>query len=424
MKRACVLSNGCPESMIDSARVRLYLEENGWYPVEDPTDADVILLYSCALTKGAVNSSINIIKELQKKTGSESRLIVWGCLPKIEPDALKKVYVGPTFCENDLYRLDEIVNAVKPIDEITANQVFNDCREYTRKLRNNGREQAKLAKLRYRYLNYKIIYILPLELINRYYRYLSKKINLHQPKNNSVFYIKISTGCLGRCTYCAIPLSRGKIKSKTIDQIINEFRNGLSRGYKTFALLGTDSGSYGRDLGYTLVDLLREMVKEKGNYKIGLRNLNPHFLNQMLKDLEPLFSTGKIWYTEIPLESGSDRILKLMARNYTVNTFRESILRLRSVCPSLIIRTQVMVGFPTETKQDFAESIRLLKELKFDYIEVYNYSPRIGTPAETMQGRISERTALIRRYRIAIQTILDGMLKFVRNPHYRKLIRI
>ena len=148
MKRACVLSNGCPESMIDSARVRLYLQENGWNTVDDPNDADTILFYSCALTNGAVNRSINIIKELQKKTGGESQLIVWGCLPKIEPNTLKQVYLGPTFSENNLHRLDEIVNAGKPIEKITANQVFNKCKEYTRKLGNNGRKQTKLSKLR------------------------------------------------------------------------------------------------------------------------------------------------------------------------------------------------------------------------------------------------------------------------------------
>ena len=424
MKRACVLSNGCPESMIDSARVRLYLQENGWNTVDDPNDADTILFYSCALTNGAVNRSINIIKELQKKTGGESQLIVWGCLPKIEPNTLKQVYLGPTFFEDNLHRLDEIVNAGKPIEKITANQVFNKCKEYTRKLGNNGRKQTKLSKLRYRYLSHKIVYRLPLDLINRCYRFLYRKVNLFQPKNSSIFYIKISTGCLGYCTYCAIRLSRGKIKSKAIDQIIREFRYGLDKDYKTFALLGTDLGSYGRDLGYTLVDLLKEMVKEQGDYKIGLRNLNPHFLNEMLNDLEPLFSTGKIWYAEIPLESGSDKILKLMGRDYTAKTFKESIIRLRSVCPSLIIRTQVMVGFPKETKQDFAESIRLLKELKLDFVEIYNYSPRVGTLAEKMQGRISKRTALMRGYRITIQTLLDGMLKYVTNPHYRKLIKV
>ncbi len=199
------------------------------------------------------------------------------------------------------------------------------------------------------------------------------------------------------------------MKSKSIDKIMDEFREGLAQGYKNFALMGTDVCSFGRDLGYTLADLLREMVKEKGKYRIGIRNLSPMYLNQMLDDLEPIFATGKIWLTLIPTQSGSDRILKLMGRPYTIETLKETIRRLKRACPDLKIRTQIMVGFPTETKQDFAASMRLLDEVKFDYVEVYRFSSRTGTPAKKMQGRVPYGVALLREYRMKCKLALGAM---------------
>ena len=122
MKKACILSNGCPESLIDSARVRSYLKENGWQIVDDPTTADLTLCYSCAGTHANVKKSLSIVKELQDKAKDGAQVIVWGCLPKIEPEPLKQIYQGPTVGERDHYKLDEIIHAVNPIDGITANQ--------------------------------------------------------------------------------------------------------------------------------------------------------------------------------------------------------------------------------------------------------------------------------------------------------------
>jgi len=256
---------------------------------------------------------------------------------------------------------------------------------------------------------------LPSRIFDWFYNDLYKKINLYNAMDSSVFYIKTSTGCLGHCTYCAVRLSRGTVKSKSVDEIISEFREGLKQGYKNIALLGTDLCSFGRDLGFTLVELLREMVKEEGEYRIGIRNLNPFFLNQMIDDLEPIFATGKIWLALIPSQSGSDRILKLMGRPYTVDTLKENIGRLKRACPDLKVRTQVMVGFPTETKQDFAASMQLLDEVNFDYVEVYRFSPRSGTAAKEMRGQIPYRIALSREYKMKWKLALDALSTIWKN---------
>lgn len=394
MKTACILSNGCPESLIDSARVRLYLEENNWQTIDDPTVADLILFYSCGSRDSKINSSLNTIKGLQKKAKRGSQVIVWGCLPKTSPEALKQVYSGPTFGESDLQKLCEIIHTVKPIDEITANQICSSYRKFCGVLE------------------------LPLRILFRFSYYSNKKDSIY--RDPKIFYIKAQTGCLGQCTYCVSRFSRGKTKSKSIDKVMAEFRTGLSQGHKTFVLLGTDLSTYGRDSGCTLVDLLREMVGEGGEYRIGLRNLNPGFLNQMLSDLEPVFATGKIWHAEIPVESGSNRILKLMGRPYTAETFEENIRRLKRACPSLKVKTHIMVGFPTETNQDFQKTMRLIDELKCDFIDVYRFTPHAGTEAATMPGRIHGRIAWFRVYRIVVKIAFDWMLKLLRISRYCK----
>jgi len=404
VKSAFLSSNGCPENLIDTTRVKTYLEQNGWHIADDPAGADLILFNACGLTSGSANESLDIIKELQEQARDDSQVIVWGCLPKIDLEALRQVYQGPALGERDSCELDEIIHAVKPIDEITSNEL-------------SSRYQCEKR------VGWEAVYELPIRLLTCYHLHLGRKVNLRRPNDPSFFYIKISTGCVGNCAYCAVRKSRGQIKSKPIHKVMDEFREGLSRGYMNFSLLGTDLGPQGRDLGYTLVDLLEEMVREKGDYRIGLRNVHPHFLKEMLSDLEPVLSTGKIWYMGIPAESGSDRILKLMGRNYTAEDVRECVQRVRTAYSDLVIRTQFMVGFPTETKQDFADSMRLLDRVMFDHVEVYRFSPRPGTRAEKMEGQVPSRVALFREYRMIMKTQVDAVVKTLISEPLHKIPR-
>lgn len=407
MKSVFLSSNGCPENLIDVARVRTYLQQNGWHIADDPAMADLILFNACGLTNGLANMSLDIIKELQGKAKYPSEVIVWGCLPKIDPEALGQVYQGPAFSERELHKLDELIDAEKPIEGMVANDISTCC---------HRPEHVGWDSIKKR-----MVY-----LLGSYYLSLAGKLNLHRPNDNSIFYIKASTGCVSNCAYCAVRNSRGRIKSKRIDEVVDEFRDGLSRGFREFSLLGTDLGPQGRDLGYTLADLLREMVKEKGEYKIGLRNVHPYFLKQMLSELQPVLSTGKVWYMGIAAQSGSDRILKLMRRAYTAEDVRECVRTVKRAHPDLIVRTQLMVGFPTETRQDFADSMQLLNDTKFDYTDVYKFSPRPRTIAAEMEGRVPDRVATYRMYRMLMklqvglvtERVVGGQLRKVPLPRF------
>ena len=390
MKEACVLTNGCPESQLDSARVKTYIAENGWQIVDDVKDADLILFNACGLTVSSESNSIHSIHNIKKQIKDNQRLIVWGCLPKIDPETLFQTHQELSFGEREVDKLDKIIEATKSINEVTVNEICQPVHK-----EGTWHRLTKIDRL-------------PVTFANLLYQRLTKK-DLYRSSDSSIFYIKIATGCLGNCSYCAVKKSRGNIKSKPIDDVMDEFKAGLSLGFKEFSLMGTDLGPYGRDLGYNLADLITKMVNEKGDFKIGLRNIHPLFLKQMINDLVPAFATGKIWFTGVAVESGSDRILSLMKRGYSVGDFKEGIQRLKKAHPDLFISTQIMVNFPTETKNDFAESMNLLEESNFDFTEIYSFSPRPGTAAADMEGRVPGRVAYFRELRMVTRALSRAM---------------
>jgi MiaB/RimO family radical SAM methylthiotransferase len=388
-KTAFISSNGCPENLIDSARLKKYLEINGWCIENDPDNADIVFFNACGFTKSAEESSLNIIKVIQSRMKKDSRLLVWGCLPKINPKSLEQaqIYDSSLFGEQELFsKIDGIIKANTPPGEIVSNEV---CQLNTTSKKNWFTDTRKNLY----------------NTISKNYTVREKKLDLYRANDNSIFYIKVSTGCLGNCTYCAIRNSRGVIKSKSIEAIVKEFRSGLSKGYKEISLLGTDLGGQGRDKGYNLCDLLNELIKEKGDYKIGIRNVHPLFVKKMLNELEPILKTGKIWFIGVAAESGSNRILKLMARGYTVEEYVECYQRIKAACPDIVIRNQMLVGFPTETEQDFTASMKLLDITEHN--EIYAFSPRTGTVAEKMKGQVPNYIKRLRMSRMLLKDIYN-----------------
>ena len=375
--KAYICSNGCQESRLDAAKVERFLQLNGWKIVDEMSQADLIVFYVCGLTAVAEKESIAIIKEFKRKMKPGAQLIPWGCLSKINPELLNQVYDGPFFGEKE---------ASLFFDKITNTQIsFEDVDAYSL-----SSVHLKFLAVLKRYK--RLILSNPLLVaLDIFYYYLS---TIAAPDTDqSFFYIKASTGCPGNCTYCAVRMSRGITRSRPIEKIVVDFQHGIEKGFKLFYLLGTDLGAYGQDLGYNLSDLLKEMVKEKGDYKIGIRNLNPYYLKQMLTDLCETFKSGKIFHITCPVESGSNKILGLMGRKYTTEELKECIEKIKRVFPEMLFRTQIMVGFPMETNDDFYESVRLVDEIPFDFVEVYKFSKRPGTQAASMDEQIPDDIA-------------------------------
>lgn len=393
-KIAYVFCNGCPDNRMDAARAENYLAKNGYSIAKNIKEANLILFNACGLTTEGTLDSLKIIKEIESQKNRNQQLIVWGCLPNIDPDTLKAIYTGPIFPGSELEQLPNLIHSDLQVSSVVANHLGKV---------KHLMEKATATSI---YLGSHLgrIYKTP---ALAWKRYVDSKFNLIREKDPSFYYIKISTGCRGNCTYCAVRKSRGTVKSKPIHDVLSEFEEGLRKGFKNFSLLGTDLGAYGEDLGYTLVDLLKEVVKINAPFKIYLRNCNPAKLRNFLKDFIPILQTKKIKYIEIPVESGNNRILKLMNRNYTIEEYKNIIKTLRKYSPDLIIRTQMLVGFPTEREEEFQDSVKLLSELIFDFVEVYEYSGRPGIPAEQIEPKVPDEIKWKRFIGLYKKTVLN-----------------
>jgi len=299
---------------------------------------------------------------------------------------LRGEYTGLTFGEADEEILNKIVAAKKPIEEIEAN--------YLLPIFKFGTGFRKI-------IHFPMYFLMSLLGTERF------SICYEEKRYGSPFFIKVSTGCLGRCTFCVVKQPRGTIRSKSIDNVLAQFKRGLTSGYKDFRLLATDLGAYGRDKGYRLVDLLNRMTEEEGGYVISLRNVSPCWLIEMYKELKPTLLSGKIRFLSSGFESGSNRILRLMGRGYTIEEYRRCIQDLNRKHPNILLSTQVMVGFPTEKKQDFQQSEEILKELRFDEVEIYKYSSRLGTRAAKMNDQVPEYIKEYRFLRLLLASALN-----------------
>jgi len=379
-KKIFMFSNGCPENYFDAQRIVNFFQQNNWILTKKYTEADLIVLNICGqqlwspLFKQYISLE-KMIKKVNKKKKLSAKIIICGCITKINKNLTNRfadIIVEP----DNFEKFNEIIHANKKIETIQTNQTFH--------LKNNFFTTYSLLL--------KEFYEGPLTMISK--RYIS--LRLHINKNKVIYYnsnlkryhIKISTGCLSQCSFCSIKFSRGTLKSKPIENIVQEFKEGINKGYNEFFLIGTDLGCYGRDFGKTLVDLLNRLVEIEGNFKIMLRNVNPQFLIEMLPDMIKIFKTGIISYIGSSVQSGNNRILNLMNRKYTVEEYKNAINMIKKINPKIQIRSQFIVGFPSETDSEFEDTIRLIKEIQLDFIKIYDFKPETGTKASKMINQI------------------------------------
>ena len=372
--KLCVITNGCPENRIDCARMQEFLKDNGFTVTAEYRDADIILFNSCGLTQTTQEGSIEIINLVKARKQHSAKLIVYGCLPKINKSRLMEVYHGPTFGSDEIEKIKDIleINKISPKNTF-ANYLIPNVkvawvRRYSRRIKEIGFLMAIKDKLTW-----------------FYYRRLWELVNVF---DSNTFCIKVSSGCLNNCSFCAVKLSRGKLRSKPIDNVVEEFEEGLARDYTKFALIGTEVGAYGRDQGTTLPVLLRELVRRKGDYEIRLRNIQPRFLIEMMPEFMEILRCGKISYLSSAVESGNNRILKLMRRGYKIEDYKNAVFTLRREFPQIQIRTQILVGFPSETEDEFQDTLQLLDDVGFDFVEVYDFQPRPNIEVAEMKGQV------------------------------------
>jgi len=313
---------GCQMNKAESERLGSFFEHLGYRPTDAAENADVIVLNSCVVRQSAENRVVNKIRALQSfaRAHPGATLAVTGCLVNSDTTRLKK-----EFPHVDYF--------FKP----------GDCPPWLEK------PEAILA--------------LP-------------------QRPSPATYVTIIQGCDNFCSYCIVPYRRGREVSRTISEIACEVKELVRRGVKEVTLLGQNVDSYGHDLPDKpdLADLLEELNKIDGLVRIRFLTNHPKDMSDKLIGAIARLDRVCEWIS-LPVQSGSDDILKLMRRGYTAAQYRQMVKRIRDTVPGVALSTDIIVGFPSETEAQFQETVNLLAALRFDTVHVAVYSPRPGTSA-------------------------------------------
>ena len=250
------------------------------------------------------------------------------------------------------------------------------------------------------------------------------RLELGRDRSKKNWYIKIITGCRENCTYCSDRLAFKQCVSEPIDSIVSQFELGLKSGFRNFYLVGRDLGSYGYDFGYDLPTLLKEMLKNHASedYKLHLYNLSPRSLVSFYPRLEEQFSSGKISQIGSHVQSGSDRILGLMGRRYSTYDWLRTLKEIREKYPVIRFVTSIMVGFPTETEQDFDKSMDLLDSPLFDQFDLYSYEGKPNSPSLLLGELVPQKIRKMRLIRMRRKVLLN-YIKNIRRIEIGHLMR-
>ena len=361
---------GCKVNTYESNVIRDIFLNEGYE--ESNSNVDIAVINTCTVTNTSDSKSLKVIKHTIKNNPN-AIVIVCGCFSQINPDRLKDMEGVSIVLGN--------YNKSKIMDYI--NQYKKDKKQIidVRELNDEKFECMKLNNF-----------------------------------NKTRAFVKIEDGCENFCSYCIIPYSRGKVRSKLMEEVLDEINTLVNNGHREIVLTGIHTGHYGADIKeYDFSDLLNEICKIKGLERLRISSIEITELDD--KFLETLKNNKIIVdHMHIPLQSGCDKTLKEMNRKYDVAYFKDKIKKIRSIRPNISITTDVIVGFPNETEDDFNTTVNTIKEIKFTKLHVFPFSVRKGTVAETMENQIDEKTKKERVHilmDISKGLELDYMNKFV-----------
>ncbi len=346
---------GCSANMQDSNIMLGLLAQNGFVVVDSPSEADLNLITACAVKTPTVNKMMHRIRELSK---TDKPLVIAGCISKIdkERELAEKINPKASFVGPDA--ITEIVNVAN--DTLRGKKVSI--------LERTGKEKANLP---------------------------------HLHANSVIDIVEINSGCLSNCAFCASKLARGNLFSYRPHAIREQIKSAVSEGCKEIWLTSQDSGAYGRDIDTNLADLLESVNKMDGIFFVRVGMMNPlHFKKVDLHNLIESYKGEKIFkFLHLCLQSGSNNVLKIMKRGYEVEDFVYYANKFRKEIPDMTLLTDIIVGHPGESDENFKETVKILKKVKPDLSIVSRFGSRPGTEAEKMKqiptSAISERSKIL-----------------------------
>lgn len=393
-KKFYIFNAGCIRRGLDCIWIKNYLEMNGWKIVNSPPKASLLVISTCGVVKKNELNSLIAVKKVFGEKNTQARTIITGCLSKINPEALNQIGEFFFVPSGSLDLLDSIVNSQIPINDVKHPDSVTDGGPITDYLiaRSFCRSSRFYKKLFDKFAMNTTFLKWSVSLVSQW-REFKHFFSMNNVKRIRPYYnIKIGDGCKSTCSYCATKFATEGLKSRPLDDILSDFEKGLQKGYRTFQLISEDTGCYGLDLGSSITELLAHIFKNKVEFQIVLIDFNPWWLYKQQNELIPLLVKNQEKVKEIflPFQSGSDRILKLMNREYRAKEFISICRQLREKAPQIAIRTCALVGFPTETDDDFEATKHIIREIDFAEVAINRYEDRPNTASSFMTGKIAQ----------------------------------
>ena len=335
MAKIWVEAYGCSASFADSEMISGLIVNGGHTLAKDSSESDLNLIVTCSVKDATATKMVHRIKESQTKP-----LVVAGCLPKAERHTVEKFaqnasLMGPNSIGKTLQVIETTLNGSKIV----------------------ALEDTDVSKVG-----------IP-------------KVRL----NPAVGIVEIANGCMSECTFCQTKLAKGDLQSYRIGDITRQIKQELDDGCKEVWLSSTDNGCYGLDIGEDLSSLIDQVVQIPEDFRIRVGMMNPMFMPRIRDNLLKSFENNKVFrFLHVPVQSGSNSVLNNMKRGHTVETFKDVVRKFRTKFGQFTISTDIIVGYPTETQENFEETINLLKETTPDIVNISRYSRRPGTIAAEM----------------------------------------
>ncbi|HIX82277.1 MAG TPA: tRNA (N(6)-L-threonylcarbamoyladenosine(37)-C(2))-methylthiotransferase MtaB [Candidatus Erysipelatoclostridium merdavium] len=348
MKTVAFHTLGCKVNTYESNAMLKIFQDAGYQEVDFKEVADVYVINTCTVTNTGDSKSRQMIRKAIRKN-PEAIVCAVGCYSQVAPEDIEQIE-GIGVILGTQYR-KEIVDLVEE----------------------------------YQKTNQKIVKVDSVKNLRKF-----EDLNIDRFKNTRAF-LKIQDGCNNFCTYCIIPYARGRVRSRKPESVLKQAELLVSRGYVEIVLTGIHTAGYGEDLeNYSFYDLLVDLVKIKGLKRLRISSIET---SQITDEIIDLIGSNDIIvdHLHVPLQSGCDATLKRMNRKYTTEQYLEKINKIRSYLPNIAFTTDVIVGFPGETDEEFQATYDFIKKVNYSQLHVFPYSPRKNTPAAKMKDQINDQ---------------------------------
>jgi threonylcarbamoyladenosine tRNA methylthiotransferase CDKAL1 len=330
---------GCAASKADSEMVAGLLKTNGYELAAHEEESSLNIIITCSVKDATEHKMLHRIGELTK---ARKPIVLGGCLPKADQNMVERMF--PSASLLGPHSIDKIIDTVNSTLTGKKTVILDDSAH--------------------------------------------NKINVPRIRLNPIVgIVEIASGCMSECTFCQTKLAKGRIRSYPAGEILRQIKHDIKDGCKEIWLTSTDNGCYGKDFGSNIVELLRLCCSIDSRFMLRLGMMNPMHLNSIAKELIEVYEHNeKIFkFLHIPVQSGSDRVLRKMKRGHSAKTYREIVKAFRSQIPEITIATDIIVGFPSETEGDFQKTLELINDTQPDIVNSSKFSARPNTAAANLK---------------------------------------